>query len=75
MPPVINSNYSGKVTGATKNLIVEVTGYRETYVNTAIGVMVAALADRGGEIESVEIVYPDRIWSYCSGGGVACLGS
>jgi phenylalanyl-tRNA synthetase beta chain len=60
MPPVINSNYSGKVTQSTRNLIVEVTGYREDYVNTAMNVLTAALADRGGKIESVEIVYPNR---------------
>ncbi|MBL7206004.1 MAG: phenylalanine--tRNA ligase subunit beta [Candidatus Aenigmarchaeota archaeon] len=60
MPPVINSNYSGKVEETTKNLMIEVTGYSEKYVSTAISVLAAALSDRGGKPESVEIVYPDR---------------
>lgn len=60
MPPVINSNHSGKVGMSTKNLMVEVTGYRGNYVHTAISVLVAALSDRGGEIESVDIAYPGR---------------
>ncbi len=56
MPPIINSNYTGKVTEKTKNLFVEVTGYKEKYVNTALQVIVAALAERGGKVEQVKII-------------------
>jgi len=55
MPPVINSNYSGKVTGQTKNLFVEVTGFDREKIMLALNIMVAALADRGGEIYSVKV--------------------
>ncbi len=56
MPPVINSNYSGKVSGGTKNLFVEVSGFSEETISTALSVIVCALADRGGKIETVKIV-------------------
>lgn len=60
LPPVINSNYSGKVELTTKNLFIEVTGYSQKFVNTANSILVAAFADRGGQVESVEIAYPDK---------------
>ncbi len=56
MPPIINSNYTGKVTEKTKNLFVEVTGWKEKYVNTALNVIVAALHERGARIEAVKVI-------------------
>ncbi len=58
MPPIINSQLTGKVSGDTKEVLVEVTGYRQETVNTALNVMVSALAERGFGVYSVEIVYP-----------------
>jgi len=55
MPPIINSNYSGKVTEKTKNLFVEVSGLNFNTVNTVLKVIVMALADRNGKIEGVLI--------------------
>jgi len=56
MPPVINSNYSGKVTTETKNLFIEVSGFKKETISTGLQVMVMALMDRGAEIQSVEII-------------------
>jgi phenylalanyl-tRNA synthetase beta chain len=56
MPPIINSNYSGKVSEKTKNLFIEVSGFDIKTISTGLKVMVMALADRGGKIESVEII-------------------
>ncbi len=58
MPPVINSQHTGKVTETTKNLFIEVTGHKLETIKTTLNVMVMALADRGGTIESIEIEYP-----------------
>jgi phenylalanyl-tRNA synthetase beta chain len=58
MPPVINSNSTGKVTKKTKNLFVEVTGFSVEMIETALEVMCMALADRGGKIYSCKINYP-----------------
>ena len=56
MPPIINSNYSGKVTEKTKNLFIEVSGYNLEIITTGLKVMVMALADRGGKVETVTII-------------------
>ncbi|MCX6802732.1 MAG: phenylalanine--tRNA ligase subunit beta, partial [Candidatus Diapherotrites archaeon] len=57
MPPIINSEHSGKVTLETKNLFVDVTGYKQETVETALEIVCAALADRGAKIESVTVDY------------------
>jgi phenylalanyl-tRNA synthetase beta chain len=57
MPPVINSNYSGKVSDQTKNLFVEVSGASDKFVQTALSAFVAALSDRGGQIYEVHVKY------------------
>jgi len=59
MPPIINSNYSGKVTQSAKNLFIEVSGFNMHTISTALNVMVMALADRGGKIESATIIDAD----------------
>ena len=58
MPPIINSQTTGKVTEKTRNLFLEVTGFNWEIVNTALKVMCMALADRGGKIEAVKINFP-----------------
>ncbi|MFX1415391.1 MAG: phenylalanine--tRNA ligase subunit beta [Promethearchaeota archaeon] len=59
LPPIINSNDLGRITTETKNLFVEVTGTHLPTVDQALNIMTASLADRGGRIESVSVVYPD----------------
>ena len=59
MPPIINSNYSGKVTEKTRNLFVEVSGFDRATISAGLKVMVMALADRGGKIEAVNIMDSD----------------
>jgi phenylalanyl-tRNA synthetase beta chain len=60
MPPIINSDHTGKVTGATRDVFIECSGFSLKYLVPALNVLVAALADRGGEIHSVRVVYPDE---------------
>ena len=60
MPPIINSQLTGKVSKATKEVLVEVTGYSQETVNTALNVMVSALAERGFEVYSVKVKYPGK---------------
>ncbi|MFH1256924.1 MAG: phenylalanine--tRNA ligase subunit beta [Candidatus Diapherotrites archaeon] len=57
MPPIINSDWTGKVTEKTKNIYLEVSGYRQETVNTALNVLAMALADRGAKLEAVNVVY------------------
>lgn len=58
IPPIINSSYTGKVTPATENLFIELTGMKIERLLIALNVLVAALGERGGRIQSVEVVYP-----------------
>ncbi len=61
IPPIINSNYSGKVTEETKNAFIECSGFNFKFLIPALNVVVAALGDRKFDIESVKVVYPDKI--------------
>ena len=56
MPPIINSEKSGRVTKRSKNLLIEVTGLEMRNVETALNILAMSLADRGGKIEQVNIV-------------------
>ncbi|MBI4210661.1 MAG: phenylalanine--tRNA ligase subunit beta [Candidatus Diapherotrites archaeon] len=58
MPPIINSEATGKVTEKTRNIFIESTGYDWEKANIALKVMCMALADRGGKIEAVKINFP-----------------
>ncbi len=57
LPPIINSDESGKVTTETKNLFVDVTGFNQEKIDLALKIMCMALADRKGKIYSVELNY------------------
>ncbi|MEK6972859.1 MAG: phenylalanine--tRNA ligase subunit beta [archaeon] len=56
MPPIINSEYTGKVTQDTKNIFIESTGFQKKYVNTALNIMTAAFLERGCIVEQVNII-------------------
>ncbi|MEE9406116.1 MAG: phenylalanine--tRNA ligase subunit beta [Candidatus Aenigmarchaeota archaeon] len=58
MPPIINSDFTGKVTKYTRDLFIECSGFSLKFLMPALNTMVAALADRGGMIEGVEVVLP-----------------
>ncbi len=60
MPPIINSNHVGRVTEETTDVLVEVTGTRHDAVIQSLAVVVQALRDRGGVVESVDIKYADN---------------
>ena len=59
-PPIINSNWSGKIEPGDKDLLVEVTGTDEDSTNLAANIFAQALFDRGFEIYQTEIQYPDK---------------
>lgn len=60
MPPIINSEYTGKVTKETRNVFIECSGFNLKFLLPALNTIVCALADRGGEIFSADIIYPDK---------------
>ncbi len=60
MLPFTNSEDTGKVDLDTKEVFVECTGVDLENVQIALNIFVTALADMGGEIYSIDIVYPDK---------------
>lgn len=59
-PPIINSQKFGKVDLNTSELFIEVTGTDFDAVNLICTILAYAFADRGFEIEGIEISYPDK---------------
>lgn len=60
MLPYTNSNDTGKVSTKTKNVFIECTGNDLENVTVALNMFVTMFADMGGEIYSLEVVYPDK---------------
>ncbi len=58
LPPVINSNDLGRLVETTKDIFVEVTGTHKLTTIHTLNIMITALAERGGVLEDVEVVYP-----------------
>jgi len=57
-PPIINSNFTGKVETGDKEVLFEATGTDEESVNLTAGIFAQNLAERGFDIYSVTIKYP-----------------
>lgn len=55
MPPIINSNLTGRVTEKTKDVFVECSGYDESILKKCLNIIVTSLADMGGKIYQVNI--------------------
>ena len=55
--PVVNSNDSGNVGLKSKDLFIECSGNEIKFISTALNCLVTALAERGGKIESVNVMY------------------
>lgn len=55
MPPIINSNKTGKITESTKEVFIECSGFNKEYLQKTLNMVVSALADLGGKIYAMEI--------------------
>jgi phenylalanyl-tRNA synthetase beta chain len=61
VPPIINSDRT-KVTGKTRNFLIEITGTNPETLEYILNIFVCALADRGGKVHGIDIdgkTYPD----------------
>ncbi len=59
-PPIINSNYSGKINIGDEDLFFEATGEDLDSVLLAANIFAQAFFERGFKIESVTVEYPDK---------------
>ncbi len=60
MPPIINSHDTGKISEKTKDVFIECSGFDFKTLNKCLNMIVTAFADMGGNIYSMELVYPDK---------------
>ncbi len=61
MPPIINSNNSGKIMPGTKDILIEASGTDLAILKKIITIAVVDLVDLGGKAFSVDIVYGNKI--------------
>ncbi len=60
MPPIINSQLTGKVTENTKDIFVECSGFNFNSLKKCLNILVSSLADMGGKIYQMEVVYKKK---------------
>ena len=63
MPPIINSHTVGKVDEKTRDVFVECTGTDLNALQQCLNIVITSLADMGGEIYSMDVLYKDRLVS------------
>ncbi len=60
IPPIINSEFTGKVTRETTEVFIECSGFDISFLSKLLNIIVCELADMGGELYSIDVIYPDR---------------
>ncbi len=55
MPPIINSDETGRITDTTKEIFIEVSGNNIHYLKKALAILVATLFEMGGRIYAMNI--------------------
>lgn len=55
MPPIINSERTGRVTENTKDLFIECSGYDFEILNKCLNIIITTLADMGGKVYQMEL--------------------
>lgn len=55
MPPVINSEKTGKISSKTEDIFIECSGFDYDFLAKTLNMIVTALADMGGKVYSMEI--------------------
>lgn len=61
MPPIINSQITGKITPKTKNIFIECSGNNFEILKKCINIIITTLADMGGKIYQMELDYGKKI--------------
>ncbi len=61
MPPIINSNETGKITESTKEIFIECSGFDLSILKKTLNIIVTTFADMGGKIYQMELDYTKKI--------------
>ncbi len=57
LPPIINSNETGKISTETKEVFIECSGFDFSLLQKTLAIIVTALAEQGGTIYSMRLDY------------------
>ncbi len=60
MPPIINSQLTGKINEKTKDVFIECSGFDFNLLKKCINIIVTTLADMGGKIYQMDIKYSKK---------------
>src|SRR3989338_1721784 len=60
MPPIINSHKTGKINEKTKDVFIECSGFDFNVLQKCLNMLVAAMAEMGGKIYSMELIYGSK---------------
>ena len=60
LTPIINSHKTGKITDATKEAFLEVSGFDMHTLNYVLNIMVAAFLDMNADVYTMDVVYPNK---------------
>ncbi|MBU4070523.1 MAG: phenylalanine--tRNA ligase subunit beta [Nanoarchaeota archaeon] len=55
MPPIINSELTGKITEKTQDVFIECSGFDFEILNKCLNIIITTLADMGGKIYQMEV--------------------
>ena len=60
VPPIINSHKTGKIGEKTTDVFIECSGFDFKTQNLCLNIIVTALADMGGQVYSMELIYGNK---------------
>ncbi len=60
MPPIINSEKTGKITTKSRDVFIECSGFDFKVLSKCLNIIVTALADMGGQIFEMELDYQKK---------------
>ncbi|MFA5855957.1 MAG: phenylalanine--tRNA ligase subunit beta [Candidatus Pacearchaeota archaeon] len=63
MPPIINSDRTGKITESTKEVFIECSGFNQEYLKKTLNMIVTSLSEIGGKIYAMEIQDKEKFLS------------
>ncbi|MAG78872.1 phenylalanine--tRNA ligase subunit beta [Candidatus Pacearchaeota archaeon] len=60
MPPIINSQLTGKITEDTKDVFIECSGFDKDILNKCLNIIITVLADMGGKVYQMNVIGKKR---------------
>jgi len=60
MPPIINSQMTGKITEKTRDVFVECSGFNLEILKKTLNIIVSVLADLGGSVYAMNLFYGNK---------------